>query len=206
MGQIRDEYEVLDRKREELLGLHRKVIRRCSEVIKKIHRREWGDLESNFDEIRGDLKILREGMKPLIQVNVSNYLLVPEQEFCEAEVLWSCIKDSPVPSPADLEISPLSYLLGLADAVGELRRECLDNIREDHIDQALRSFEQMEAILDGLFTFDFPKGLLPRLRKKVDAARNIVNRTRADVTMAIQSRKLNENFQKFFAGHGEDGR
>ncbi len=199
---IRVKYEDLDKIREEVLVLHRKIIRECSEVIKKIHRHEWEQIQDHLDHLKGKLGELRDQMKPLLEVDVSNYLITPEQEYCEAAMLWTCVREQSFPSPQELAISPLSYLLGLADTVGELRRLCLDSIRAGHVDQAVRSFRQMETILDGLFSFDFPKGLLPRLRSKVDSARNIVNRTRADITLAVQSHELNENLKKYM--HSEE--
>ena len=48
---------------------------------------------------------------------------------------------------------PESYVLGLLDCVGELKRQVFDKIRIDKIDEAIRIFEIMENLYLQLYTF-----------------------------------------------------
>ncbi len=48
----------------------------------------------------------------------------------------------------------------------------------------------MEQVYATLITFDFPRGLTPGIRRKTDVARGIIERTRADLSTAIENRRL----------------
>jgi len=74
--------------------------------------------------------------------------------------------------------------------VGELRRYSIDSLTNNDIDEAKRAFSQMETIYAILMTFDFPRGLTPGIRKKTDVARGLIERTRADLSTAIENRRL----------------
>ena len=100
----------------------------------------------------------------------------------------------------ELPIPYTSYLHGLCDYIGELRRYALDSIRIDEIDKGERSLIIMDEIFIQLTSLDYPGGLLPGIRRKTDIARNLIERTRGDVTLAYNrsalSKKL-ENILKY---------
>ena len=94
-----------------------------------------------------------------------------------------------------MKINPLNYALGLADVIGELRRYALDNIRVDHIEGLNNILENMDEIYTYLFSIDYPIGITQDLRRKVDVARNIIEKTRGDVSLAIQMNDLKKCFK-----------
>jgi translin len=73
----------------------------------------------------------------------------------------------------------------------------LDTLREEKVDSAVNLLGFMEEILDELHTFDFPNALVPELRRKCDVARSIIERTRGDITSAIQQSKLVKELRGF---------
>jgi translin len=97
-----------------------------------------------------------------------------------------------LPTPKVLKINPLNYALGLADVVGELRRYVLDNIRKSQIDDLNEILESMDEIYTYLFSLDYPSGITQDLRRKIDVARNIIERTRGDVSISLQMNSLRE--------------
>jgi len=94
-----------------------------------------------------------------------------------------------------LKINPLNFLLGLADVIGELRRYALDNIRNSRVDDLNSILESMDEIYTYLFTIDYPVGVTQDLRRKVDIARNIIEKTRGDISLAIQMDDLKRCFE-----------
>ncbi len=111
------------------------------------------------------------------------------QEFAEAHILWSIKSDKEIMSPKELNITPDSYLLGLADVVGELRRMILDHLADDELDTARKLLVKMERIKDMLLHFDYPNAVLP-IKHKQDVARDLVEKTRGDVTRCITNAAL----------------
>jgi translin len=95
------------------------------------------------------------------------------------------------------------YLTGLADVVGELRRAVLDVLRSENVEHAETYLHHMESIFESLVALDYPNALVPDLRRKCDVARSLVEKTRGDVTTAIQSSRLIRelrSFEKRFEG------
>jgi len=103
---------------------------------------------------------------------------------------YSIISKEPLPLPSDLNIKPLNYALGLSDVIGELRRYTLDNIRNSIVEDLNYILESMDDIYTQLFSIDYPSGLTQDLRHKTDQARNIIEKTRGDVSLSLQMSDL----------------
>jgi len=56
------------------------------------------------------------------------------QEYAEASILLSLIRESRFVGFEELEVPMTSYVLGLADVIGELRRRALESLRKDDIE------------------------------------------------------------------------
>jgi translin len=194
LSDISELLEILYHDREEILKLSRDMIRECSIAIKNIHRKE-------FDTFHRRINGIKTKHKDLVQLVNKNpgifykYLKTPEQEFAESIAFYSIIKKEEIPSPFDLNIEPLNFLLGLADVIGELRRYALDNIRNSHIEDLNQILENMDEIYTYLFTLDYPSGVTQDLRHKVDVARNLIEKTRGDISLAIQMDDLKRCFE-----------
>lgn len=179
----------LDKDREEILRIHRKIIRDCSIAIKSIHRKEFDLYSQNISEI----KIKLEELNKLVDKNPGvffNYLKTPEQEFTEAVCFYSIVTNQVFPKPSDLKINHLNYVLGLADVIGELRRYALDNIRNSELKDLNGILESMDEIHTYLFSLDYPSGLTKDLRHKTDVGRNLIEKTRADISLSIRMNEL----------------
>ena len=97
-----------------------------------------------------------------------------------------------LPRAAELGVEPAAYLNGLGEAAGEMRRYVLDIIR--HGDTPASRCEEvllvMEDIYSLLVTVDFPDAITDGLRRTTDMVRGVLERTRGDVTFALQQRQL----------------
>ncbi len=186
--------DLLYQDREKILHLSRDIVRDCSIGIKNIHRQEGEKFQDKVNVIKSNLGNLVK----LVNNNpglFSKYLKTPEQEYTELIAFHAIINNNNIPTPSEMKINPLNFILGLADVIGELRRYALDNIRNDNIEGLNNILESMDEIYTYLFSIDYPTGVTQDLRHKVDVARNIIEKTRGDVSLAIQMNDLKKCFQ-----------
>lgn len=113
------------------------------------------------------------------------------QELAEAAVVHALLRDQPIPAPEDVHCPPVAYLLGLGDAVGELRRAALDAMRGKEWDEAERLLREMDALFDVLIRFDQP--MAGQVRRKTDVARSLIEKTRGELTVTMRGRALEES-------------
>jgi translin len=88
------------------------------------------------------------------------------------------------------------YLQGLAEAVGELRRRCLDLLLNSHPEDAERLLEHMDDVYAILVTMDYPDAITGGLRRLTDLARGIIERTRGDLTLSLRQAKLEQSLRR----------
>jgi len=185
-----------DKSREKGLPLTRKVIRFSSEIIKMAHR---GQLQESRILLEEAGKILREAQKSLEKypdIYYGGFLQSAEKEYAEATITLALIKKQSLPSPEVLKIGGTSYLRGMGEAIGEMRRYILDSIRKDKLSDCERLLGLMDEMYYFLFSFDYPEPLVRGLRRTVDSARGLIERTRADVTNAVCQKRLEEKLSK----------
>ena len=193
---LRDQLDSMDQIREGILPLQRKSVRLCSEIIKHVHRKEFSSIPSKTIKIQGYLKSLQKTINDMPIRFSKDYLQIVKQELGEAMIIYHLITQNRFPSPEECGIGLIDYAYSLTDVVGELRRYVLNCIRNEDLDNGLKGLEYMDEIYSYLFTLDYPNGLIPGLRKKIDMARNILAKTEGDITVSINILKLNSNLQK----------
>lgn len=177
----------LDRKdaaREQIINGSRQIIRLTRQSVALIHHDERRKAKTLIQDALKELRQLSRISKEYPELYYGGILIPAQQEIAEAAILQSLAKDEDFPEFEESLISPAAYLLGMADAVGEFRRVCLDKLRALKLEGAKESFSRMEEIYQALVELDYPSGLTPGLRHKVDTARRLVEETRTDVTRA----------------------
>jgi translin len=194
---LKGEIETDDGVREKVLPLSRSAVRKCSESIKETHRGNFDSAEKLLTEAYETAKQAAKEMEGSEFVSRSKSLDIAYQEIAEAANLLSLLRDNTYTPPEQFGIPTRAYLTGLADTVGELRRAILDALRDEKVESAVKLLGFMEEILDELHTFDFPNALVPELRRKCDVSRSIIERTRGDITSAIQQSKLVKELRGF---------
>ncbi|MBN1803002.1 MAG: translin family protein [Candidatus Lokiarchaeota archaeon] len=193
-SRITSNLDEIDQNREEILKLSRQMIRDCSVAIKSIHRKEF----TSYGEIIKEIRDKHQQLLLLVEKNptfFSNYLKTPEQEYVEALSLYSIIQKEEIPGPGDCNVSEVNYLLGLADTIGELRRNVLDKIRIGEVQNIEEILNVMEDIYSYLFALDYPKGITQDLRRKTDIARSLIEKTRGDISLTIQMNRFKESIK-----------
>jgi translin len=189
-------FAALNKARDHILGEMRKVLKATREAISAIHRNKLSMADTYLQKACSILSKARSEIDKLSLLPVTGLVQNAEGEVAEAALLLAFRKDEPLPGPNEIKISDLGYLHGLGDLVGELRRTTIDALKNDDLELATRAFKQMEDIYTIFLTFDFPSGLTPGVRKKTDVARQLVERTRADISTEVQRRRLIKGMKK----------
>ncbi len=123
-------------------------------------------------------------------IRSSETLSAARQEYVEAAILFSLVAEERYPAPEELGVDETDYVLGLADVPGELRRQALDRLREGDLEAAERFLEAMEEIYLCLIEAEEASMMLRGMRRKLDIARGVIERTRAEVTAEAGRRRL----------------
>ncbi|MDG6219853.1 MAG: translin family protein [Candidatus Thermoplasmatota archaeon] len=190
---IEEELDEKDTLREIALKSSRAIIRLSGASIKAMHNQDdptglLGEAKDEASKLRG----LVMGHPDLVS---AGFIEDAYQELAEAFILYSIMTEQEFPSPQDIEITSTSFLMGMGDVVGELRRSCLDCLRRGDLHTATVRLEQMEAIFETIVRFDYPSALVG-IRRKQDIARTLIEKTRGEVTLASRSQRLEEQMEK----------
>ena len=164
--------------REFLLKNTREIIILCSKSIISIHKEDMKGAKNNLKKAEGLLK----KYKRKAASDLRRYMITPEQEFVEAMSLIAIVEKNEIPSEEKLGVMPESYVLGLMDCVGELKRMVLDKIRTGNVDEATRIFEIMENLYMYLYTFSMYDKVVKEARRKIDVDRILVDDARGAIT------------------------
>ena len=183
----------LDRKeelREQVLPLARQLIRESAALIKNAHRKEWDEAQNRRKVLLEAVSELKVKLTEAPDLWFAGFVQDALKEVAEACIVYALLRDEPVPSPEDLGIDDAPYLNGLLEAMGELRRAILDAIRSEDLSTAEKFLAIMDEVYFEAMTFDQADAITQGARRRTDALRAILERTRSDITLAYQYRKL----------------
>ena len=188
---ISKELEKTNSSREFLIKNNREVIINCSQAIIAIHK---NDLNSAKLKIK-KAKMLLAKLKQKTTGGLNRYLLTPEQELVEAIALLSIIEGKQIPTYKSIKVSGESYILGLLDCIGELKRQIIDQIRIGNSKNAENLFEIMENLYLMLYPFATYDKIVKESRRKLDVNRILVEETRLVLTEEIRRQEFIKNIQ-----------
>ena len=168
--------------REFLIKNTRDVVILCSHSIIAVHK---GDLRLAKQKLKKAEVVLKKNQKKAGD-KFQKYIITPEQEFVEAHSFLAVVENKEIPSLKSLKVSEESYVLGLLDCIGELKRLVLDNIRKGQLEKADRIFDVMENLYQTLYPFALYDKIVKEARRKLDVNRILVEETRAVITEEIR--------------------
>jgi translin len=187
---VHQNFEARTRARDNALAQARTVTRHASHAIRAIHRSEVEAAAEHLSQARGLVDALKTDLATYPDLFFAGYTQDAIKEFCEASITCALIQNQPLPQPEALGVEYATYLNGLAETTGELRRRCLDILRHGYSDEAERLLGCMDEIYALLVTLDYPDAVTYNLRRHTDLVRGIVERTRGDLTTALREQKL----------------
>jgi translin len=187
---IHQELEARTQARDKALANARQVTRHAAQAIRAIHRQEHDAAYDQLDQSRALVRTMQQDLLDFPELYYAGYTQDAVKEFVEASITCALIENQPLPTPAELIVEPATYLNGLAEAVGELRRRCLDILRQGYSEEAERLLSCMDDIYSTLVTMDYPDAVTNGLRRQTDLTRGIVERTRGDMTISLREQHL----------------
>lgn len=182
--------------RERALAETRQIVRLSANSIRAAHRGDFaeaGELIAKARAMLGDLTGELEGFPSIYW---SGYVRDAQKEFAEANLTMAVLAGRELPEPEGLGVEDAVYLNGLAECSGELRRHALDAMRRWDLDRAESMLGIMDDIYGLLVTVDYPDAVTGGLRRSTDMARGVLERTRGDLTVALQQRALTEALEQ----------
>jgi translin len=194
--QIRKTFDARTSARDGALAQARQLTRACSLAIRAVHRDEVDVMKAHLDEARQLADTLRSSLANFPDLFYAGYTQDALKEFVEANVTCSLIRNEPLHTPETLLVEPFTYLNGLAEVVGELRRRTLDILRHGYSKEAERLLGYMDEIYSVLVTMDYPDAITNGLRRQTDLARGIIEKTRGDVTFSLRGEHLEQAIGK----------
>jgi len=193
---VRQSFDARTAARDRALTQARTLTRHCANAIRAVHRDEGANAASNLEQARQLAETLRSELAQFPDLYYAGYTQDALKEYVEASVVCALVPNDNLPTPEELGVEAATYLQGLAEAVGELRRRCLDILRHGHSEEAERLLSLMDDIYAVLVTMDYPDGITGGLRRLTDIVRSLNERTRGDMTLSLRQEHLQESIKR----------
>jgi translin len=182
--------EAVNGARETALADTRQIVRMSANAIRAVHRGEFAEADGLLDRAHAMHTGLRSYRDDFPPVYWAGYVQDAQKEYAEARIVRALIGETPLPSPADLDIDEPVYLNGLGEAAGELRRHLLDLLRAGDVTTAETTLALMDDIFGLLVTVDYPDAVTHGLRRTTDLVRGVLERSRGDLTLTARQMRL----------------
>lgn len=176
--------------RERALPKSRATIRACANSIRATHRQEFATAQGLLTQARALLDEMTDDLHDHQDIYFAGFVQDAQKEYAEAMTFSALVSGQTLATAGELGIGWSSYLNGLAEAVGELRRYVLDQLRQGKFERCELFLGVMDDIYALLVTIDFPEAITSGLRRTTDATRGILEKTRGDLTAALGQAQL----------------
>ncbi len=196
VDRLRVSFDARTAARDNALSQTRTLIRFCANAIRAVHREERELALQNLSQARELVKSLHTNLAAYPDLYFAGYTQDALKEFAEANIVYGLILDDSLPDPEDLQLEPATYMQGLAEAAGELRRRCLDILRVGHSQEAERLLSYMDDIYGVLITMDYPDAITGGLRRLTDIVRGVTEKTRGDLTISLRQQQLEHSLKR----------
>ncbi len=196
LEKIQEDLRKREAVREEVQRDMRRATRLSKQAILFTHQERFKEAKDSLTEAHKLFSRLREVSKDYPDLFYSGLVGAAFEEYAEAYTLLALIKEDRFVGPEEFNVPATSYVLGLGDLVGELRRSALDSIRKGKTEAAERCLERMEHIYSELTAMDDAYLLVSGLRRKCDVARHLIEITRGDVTIEARRSALERSIMK----------
>ena len=190
--EIRKVFDVRTAARDQALSQARQLTRECSLAIRAVHRDDVDVMQNHLNEAHQIADALRSSLADHPDLFHTGYTQDALKEFVEANVTCALIRNEALQTPTELDVDPATYLNGLAEVVGELRRRALDILRHGYSVEVERLLGYMDEIYSVMVTMDYADAITHGLRRQTDIARGIIEKTRGDITFSLRGEHLEQ--------------
>ncbi len=155
-----------ERRLDSLIVKEREAVRFCSKAIKETHLGDFEEAERLLEEAKKVLDGMGEESSGL-----ERRMTHPNAEYAEGRIYLGIARDGKILAQEEVEVGDESYVDGLLDCMGELKRRMFDHLRKGEKEEAERIFGFMERIFAEVGPLHFSGALMPELRRKQDVGR-----------------------------------
>ena len=194
--QIHQAFKARTNARDEVLSQARTLTRYCANSIRAVHRDDFDIARENLELASKIANSFQTALGEYPDLYYAGYTQDALKEYAEANIVYALVIDEELPSPQELGLENAAYLNGLAEAVGEFRRRCLDILRQGYSQDAERLLNHMDDIYAILITMDYPNAITGGIRRQTDIVRGITERTRGDLTLSLRQEHLEQTMQR----------
>jgi translin len=141
LEEIQEELVKKDKVRQEIQTTMRKVTRLSKQAIFLVHKamlKEAKEILTKAGRILANVRGLSGRYPDLFYMGTVDSGF---QEYTEASILLSLVQEGCFVSFKEINVPKASYVLGLADVVGELRRRALNFLRKGKAQEAEKCLE-----------------------------------------------------------------
>jgi translin len=193
---IHQSFDARTAARDQTLARARLLTRHCANAIRAVHRDEHAVAAENLAQARSLAEALCANLTDYPDLYYAGYTQDALKEYAEAMLVDTLINGKDLPAPEVLGVEHATYLQGLAEAAGELRRRCLDDLLHNRPAEAEQMLAHMDDIYAVLVTMDYPDAITGGLRRLTDVARAIIERTRGDLTLSLRQDSLERSLRR----------
>ena len=190
------ELRAREKARDEVLSRARRARMLSKQAIMLIHNDDHVEAEAKLEEAKKLLDEVEAQLKEHVELGGFEAVYAAREEYAEAYILHELKMAAAFPRPEAVGVPLYTYLLGLADVVGELRRDALDSLRVGDLEAAEADLRLMEHVYLSLVSMEEVSLLLKGLRRKLDVARGVIERTRGELTAEIGRQRLSKSIEQ----------
>lgn len=176
VSEIIKELTEKEKRQDALLQKTREIVRECARAIKCIHLSDLKECKKIVMRLDGEVRELQK-----IGADFEGITQTALQEYVEVKCLLAFIERRELPSHRELGVPGVVFLNGLADCVGELRRQIQIALRAGNARDAEHFFDAMNEVYDELMTIKFSGSLVGALKRKQDVLRTQIEQARSEI-------------------------
>lgn len=159
--------------REIMVKKARDILKLSKRIIYSVHRNELSEAENSVAEIKEKINDINNEIKNHLGLFYTGAYKVAVQEYVEALLFFSYVKDKKILTSEELNVAEEYYLLGLIDLIGELFRLAVNSVIKEDYATTVEIKELVSEIYYELMQFDFASG---ELRRKFDSIKYDLNK------------------------------
>lgn len=197
MERVRADFASKNTAREAALPLCREAIRFSANAIRAVHRKEFDTAQQLVDKAGAQVRTAKDSLRDHADIYYAGFVHDAQKEFAEASITLALISGREMPTPDALGVELPAFLNGMGEAVGELRRHLLDTLRAGDVEQCEAWLHAMDEMYSVMVTVDYPDAMTGGLRRTTDSVRGILEKTRGDLTLSVQQRRLEQRLDEF---------
>jgi translin len=196
LKKVKSELKKKERIREDAQENMRKATSLSKQAILHVHQKRLSEAKEMIEKAKGIIAELNKTSEAYPEIVHGGLFDAARQEYSEANILLGLVEESRFPTPTEIEVPSIDYVLGLADVIGEYRRLALDALRDGDVKKGENCLRMMDDIYVELMAMDEAYMLVPGLRRKCDVARKIIESTRGDITQEMGRSALEKHLRK----------